>query len=131
MLKDEMEKAGNIRYWLQRSVAVKVVTAQVTGKAKASQEIRAVPLLYTLDDLSSLTVEFIGIPCMGFFLAILETGTGMSFEHSMFRAEVAVAKAAVTNDALGGFLAFLEVATGLAWSHVGRWWREKGKEWSG
>jgi hypothetical protein len=68
---------------------------------------------------------------MGFLLAVLETGAGMGFEHSMFRAEVAVAKAAVAYDALGGFLAFLEVATGLAWSHVGRWWRDKGKERSG
>jgi hypothetical protein len=54
---------------------------------------------------------------MRLLLAVLQTRTGMGLEHTVLRAEVAVAKAAVTDDPLSGFLALLEVATGLARCH--------------
>jgi hypothetical protein len=75
--------------------------------------------------LSTLIVEFIGVPGVGFLLAVLETGAGVSFQHPVFGAEVAVAETAVTNDALGSFLALLEIATRLARSHAGWLWRER------
>lgn len=49
----------------------------------------------------------------------------MGLEHAVLRAEVAVAKAAVTDDPLGSFLALLEVATGLSRRHgcgCEEWW---------
>lgn len=43
----------------------------------------------------------------------------MGFEHAMLAAELAVAEAAVTDDALGEFFAFLEGAAWFSgWSHV-------------
>jgi hypothetical protein len=57
---------------------------------------------------------------MRLLLAVLQPRTGMGLEHTVLRTEVAVAKAAVTDDPLGGFLALLEVATGLARRHCVR-----------
>lgn len=64
---------------------------------------------------------------MGFLLAVLQAGAGVSLEHAMLGAEVAVAKAAVADNALGGFLALLEVATGLTGSHDARVARRTGR----
>jgi hypothetical protein len=57
---------------------------------------------------------------MGFLLAVFQTGTGVGLKHAMLGAKMAVAEAAVADDALGGFLALLEVAAGLTGSHDAR-----------
>lgn len=72
---------------------------------------------YTLDYHRPLAIQLIGIAGMRLLLAVLQTRTGMGLEHAMLGAEVAVAKAAVTDNPLRGFLALLEVATGLARRH--------------
>lgn len=77
-------------------------------------------LLYALDDRCALAVQLICVPSMRFPLAVFETAAGVRLEHTVLLAEVAVAEAAVTNDALSGLLAILEVAARLAWRHLGR-----------
>jgi hypothetical protein len=72
---------------------------------------------YTLDHHRPLAVQLVGIAGMRLLLAVFQTRAGMGLEHAVLRAEVAVAKAAVTDDPLGSFLALLEVATGLSRSH--------------
>lgn len=62
---------------------------------------------------------------MRLLLAVFQTRAGVGLEHAVLRAEVAVAKAAVTDDPLGSFLALLEVATGLSRRHgcgCEEWW---------
>lgn len=83
------------------------------------------PVSYTLDDHRPLGVQLVGVSGVGFLLAVLQTAAGVCFQHAMFRAEVAVAKAAVADDSLGGLLALLEVASGLAGSHGGQLRRER------
>ncbi|KAK2803661.1 hypothetical protein FQN50_006877 [Emmonsiellopsis sp. PD_5] len=50
---------------------------------------------------------------MALLLAILQSAAGVRFQHAMLAAKVAVAEAAVTDDALCEFLALLEAAAGL------------------
>lgn len=76
---------------------------------------------YTLDDHCPLGVQLVGIPGVGFLLAVLQAAAGVCFQHTVLRAEVAVAKAAVADDPLGGLLALLEVASGLAGRSHGGW----------
>jgi hypothetical protein len=95
----------------------------VPFRRRANKKGQQKVLSYTLDDLSSLTVELVRIPGVGFLLAILEPSARVGFKHAVLGAVVAVAKGAVTNNALGGFLALLEVAARLTGSHV-VWWRE-------
>ncbi|KAI9035374.1 uncharacterized protein KD926_003674 [Aspergillus affinis] len=72
---------------------------------------------YTLNDLGAFIVELVGVPGVGFLLAVFQAGAGVGLEHTMLGAKMAEAEAAVADDALGGFLAFLEVAAGLTGSH--------------
>lgn len=72
---------------------------------------------YTLDNLCALAVQLIGIAGVGLLLAVFQTGAGVGFEHAMLGAEVAVAEAAVSDNALSLFLALLEGASGLARRH--------------
>ena len=77
----------------------------------------AMTLSYTLDDLSTLAVQLIGVAGVRLLLAVLQTGTSMSFQHAVFGAEVTIAETAVADDALSGLLALLEGASRLARRH--------------
>ena len=70
--------------------------------------------------MGTLTVQLIGVPGVGLLLAVLQASAGVGFQHSVFRAVMPTAEAAVSDNPLSCFLAFLEVAAGLAGSHVGR-----------
>lgn len=56
---------------------------------------------------------------MGLLLAVLQTEAGVGFQHAMLGAVVAVAEAAVADNALSLFLALLEGASRLARRHDG------------
>lgn len=82
----------------------------------------AKPSSYALDDNRPLRVQLIGVSGMGFLLAVLQSAAAMGLQHAVLGTEVAVAKAAVADDALGRLLALLETASGLAGGHgVGSW----------
>jgi hypothetical protein len=81
--------------------------------------------LYALDDLGTLAVELVGISGVRLLLAVLQPRTGVSLQHSVFRAVVSIAKTAVTDDPLCGFLALLEIAARLARRHVVRKLRQE------
>lgn len=81
------------------------------------RKVDAMTLSYTLDDLGTLAVQLIGVAGVRLLLAVLQTGTSMSFQHAVFGAEVTIAEATVADDALSGLLALLEGASRLARRH--------------
>lgn len=83
---------------------------------------------YALDDVGALAVQLIGIAGMRLLLAVLQAGTGVGFQHAVLGAVVAIAEAAVADNALSGFLALLEVAARLAGRHDGIKGGENGAE---
>lgn len=70
--------------------------------------------------MGALAIQLIGVPGVRLLLAVLQACAGMSFQHTVFRAVMPTAKAAVPDNPLSGFLAFLEIAARLARSHVGK-----------
>ena len=54
---------------------------------------------------------------MGLLFAVFETRAGMSFQHSVFRAEMTLTEAAVADDSLSELFALFEAATWLAGGH--------------
>ena len=64
-----------------------------------------------------LVVQLIGVTGMGLLFAVFETRAGMSFQHSVFRAEMTLTEAAVADDSLSELFALLEAATWLAGGH--------------
>lgn len=72
---------------------------------------------YALDDLGALVVQLVGITGVRLLLAVLEAGARVGLQHAVFGAVVALAEAAVADDALGELLAILGAATWLARRH--------------
>lgn len=72
---------------------------------------------YALDDLGALVVQLVGVAGVRFLLAVLEAGARVGLQHAVFGAVVALAEAAVADDALGELLAVLGAATWLARRH--------------
>lgn len=75
-------------------------------------------VLDTLDSHGALAVELNRIPLVGLFLAVLEALALVVLEQTVLAAEMAVAEAAVTDDALRRVLALLVAAADLLRGHA-------------
>lgn len=73
--------------------------------------------LHPLDDGRPLAVELVCVAGVRLLLAVLQPAARVRLEHAVLLAEVAIAEAAVADDALGGVFALLEVAARLADGH--------------
>ena len=70
-------------------------------------------LLNALDSHSPLTFEFLLVPILLLFLAILQPGASMTLQHPVPAAEVSRAESAVSHDALSSIFAVFEIAPDL------------------
>lgn len=77
------------------------------------------------DDLRPLSLKLSSITCVRLLLAVFQTAALVVFQQTVLAAEVAVAKGAVTHDALSRLSAVLGGATELLSRHDGR---ESGSE---
>lgn len=77
---------------------------------------------YTADDLCALGLELCSVALVRLLLAVFQTIALVVLEETVLSAEVTVAEAAVSDDALGSVLALLEGAADLLLRHVGWLW---------
>jgi len=78
-------------------------------------------LSYASDDLRSLCLELCGVALVRLLLAVFQAAALVILEQAVAAAEMALAEAAVPDDALGGLLALLGGAADLLGRHdVGR-----------
>lgn len=79
-----------------------------------------ISILDASDDLRPLSLKLSSITCVRLLLAVFQTAALVVLQQTVLAAEVAVAKGAVTHDALSGLSAVLGGATELLSRHDGR-----------